>query len=161
MSVECWRQIREAPPRQTGVSDICRPHMARPRQRHAAQQVRINLVPGMRTARGLSRRHARQAHVTHQASHALAVDHVARRTQEHDHASAAIKRPADVFLVDQRTQLQVALVFTCLPGCRVDPAVHCRVRHPCQLALTRQRQLLVPRFDPAQARLLAHGPSFY
>src|SRR5450830_620323 len=115
----------------------------------------------MRSARIRPRRHARQTHVAHQALHALAVDHVARRAQEHDHAPAAIKRPAGIFLVNQRAQRQVVLVLVRLPGRRLDPAVHRCARHASELTLARQRQLGVPRFDPAQARLLVQGPSFF
>jgi len=109
----------------------------------------------------LARRHARQTHLPHQALHALAVDPMARCVQEHRHAPAAVKRPAGVLLVDQRPQLQVVLVLALLPGCSINPAVHRRARHTGQLALTRQRQLCVLGFDPVQARLLTHGPSFF
>lgn len=58
----------------------------------------------------------------------LAVDYVARRAQEQDHASASIKWPAGILLIDQCAQFQVALVFTCLAECRVDPTVNRRTR---------------------------------
>jgi len=156
--VDDRHQVGE-PARQPDVRYVRTPHLVRARDRHAAQQVGIDLVLRLRLARVRPRRHARQSHAAHQALHALAIDDAARSLQEHHHAPAAVERSARVFLVDQAAQQQVL-------GARLsrhrggEPPVHCRAWHFGQLALTAQGQL-VGAVDPADPRVQIHTPNYF
>ncbi len=88
------------------VSDIRAPNLVRMVDFQPAQQIGINLVPGMRPAGVRPRRHAREPQLPHQPLDPLAVDPVAQAAQVGRHLAAAVERMPRVFRVDQRQQFQ-------------------------------------------------------
>ena len=87
--------------------DIGAPHLVRPDDRYATQQVWIDLVLRMRFARVRPSCHPRQSHCLHHPLHSLAIDYMPRRPKVRHHFAAAVKRSSGILLVNQPAQQQL------------------------------------------------------
>jgi len=98
-------------PSEPDVRDVGAPDLVGPGDRNAPQQVRRDLVLGVRTTGVRARRDRRQPHAAHEALDALAVDRVATGSQLDHHASAPVERPPRVDLIDKPAEQQVGDVL--------------------------------------------------
>jgi len=92
------------------VGDIGRPHLVRPVDPQAAQQIRESLVLRRRLAGPRLRAGRRNSHPAHQPPHALAVDGMSFRPQHCRHPPRAEERPSREQLVDPPHQRQIVVI---------------------------------------------------
>ena len=134
--VDDRHQIEKAAP-DRNVGDVGRPDVVRPLDRQVAQQIGIDLVLRVRSARPRLRPERCDPHPAHQPLHALAVRVDALGAQHRRHPARAEKRPGGEQLVDPAHQRRVVVVG------RLSCPVNARTRHAQKRALPPNRQRLV------------------
>ena len=102
-------QVSEAA-RQPDVRNVRAPNLIRPGDRYPAQQVGIDLVPGMRAARVGARRNRCKSDQPHQALYPFAVDGVPRSFEKYHHFPTAVERVLCEFFVDQLAEQEIAFI---------------------------------------------------
>jgi hypothetical protein len=130
-SMIATRYRKPRPDRHIGY--IRHPHLVRPIDHRAAQQIRKDLVSRRRLRRPRLWSERRNAHLPHQPLHALAVDAMPLRPQHHRHTARAGEWPSREQLVEPPHHGQIIVVRR--PSLPVDT----RTRHPEQRALPPDR----------------------
>src|SRR3984957_2267863 len=137
------------------VSYIGAPHLVRPLNTQAAQQIRINLVIRVPLA-GVGLLVDRlQSHHPHQPAHALAVYHHAILAQRRHHPPRPVERPLRIKLVHPTHQRQVVRVH------RRRLVIQRRAGDLQQLALRHDRKVRIVSVDQRATFAGPHGPDLF
>src|SRR5271163_5016506 len=132
------------------VGDVRRPYVVRLDDRHAAQQVGVDLVARRGLARARTRNQPFEPHQAHQPLHPLAIDPATFLVEIERHPARAVERLLQIQLVDPAHQSQI--VGGSLGPGPIDP----RARHVQQRALPPHRQLRPASLDLRASRRRAH-----
>ena len=134
------------------IGDVGRPNMIGLRNRHAAQQIGINLVPRGGLARAGARNQRDDSHQSHQPLHVLAIDLRAFLVEFQRHSPRAVKRQLEMQFVDAAHQREI------VRRRRGFGPVDARTRQRQQLALAPHGKIALGRINHGSSIRHAHRP---